>query len=250
MIKSWRYSKSLINNYLKDLGIAYIVEHRNVKYPRLEFKSENKLLVVLPFDVENEFELLIKKRKWIEKKHRSIEEAINRVKEYKKFIDSKDRLLLFGKYYQLYTAEYNKISIINNIIEIPEISDNSIYIYLRKWLKKHLKEKLTDILEKYSKELNIKFNRITIRIQKNKWGSYSFKGGNLNFNLKLIALPENLIKYVAFHELIHINNKYHNEKFWDLISSKFPDYKEYEQLLTGFWFLLNENQLWNKILNL
>lgn len=76
MIKSWESSKSSINDYLEDLGISYKVEHRNVKYPRLEFKSENKLLVILPVEIENEIEILVKKRGWIHKKSKLIKEAI------------------------------------------------------------------------------------------------------------------------------------------------------------------------------
>jgi len=102
-------------------------------------------------------------------------------------------------------------------------------------------------LDTFSSEINVHYKKVNIRSQRTKWGSCS-SYGNLNFNLKLIALLEELIEYVIFHELNQIKNPYHNKAFWNSISLKYPDYKKKEILLTGFWFLLNENEIWNNLI--
>lgn len=122
-----------------------------------------------------------------------------------------------------------------------EESDLKIPI-LKNWLKSQLKKDIINLLDIFSSELNVQYKRVNIRSQRIKWGSCS-SYGNLNFNLKLIALPEELIEYVIFHELTHIKNPYHNKSFWNSINFKYPDYKKKENLLSGFWFLLNENEL-------
>ncbi len=70
-----------------------------------------------------------------------------------------------------------------------------------------------------------RFNNISVRNQKTCWGSCS-KRGNLNFNYKLVLLPEKARDYIIVHELCHLLEFNHSRRFWDLVSKTFPDYKE------------------------
>jgi len=72
---------------------------------------------------------------------------------------------------------------------------------------------------------DFKFNKIAIRNQKTRWGSCS-KKGNLNFNYKLIYLSKKLVNYIIIHELCHLKELNHSEKFWKLVSELVPHYKE------------------------
>ena len=67
------------------------------------------------------------------------------------------------------------------------------------------------------------YARISIRDQKTCWGSCSRKG-NLNFNYKIIFLPEHLQDYVMVHELAHLRELNHSPRFWALVASVVPDY--------------------------
>jgi predicted metal-dependent hydrolase len=95
-------------------------------------------------------------------------------------------------------------------------------------LKKYLKEKLFiesyNILEKYSKDLNIPFNKLSIKDLKSKWGSCSHDN-NITINLKLIHLPKDFLKYVTIHEACHLKEKNHSQSFWNLVGKYFPEYK-------------------------
>jgi len=69
------------------------------------------------------------------------------------------------------------------------------------------------------------FNRVCIRNQKTRWGSCSQKR-NLNFNYKIVFLPQKLQDYIIVHELCHLKEFNHSRKFWSLVESILPDYKE------------------------
>ena len=69
----------------------------------------------------------------------------------------------------------------------------------------------------------LSYERVSIRNQKTCWGSCSRKG-NLNFNYKILFLPEHLRDYVIVHELSHLRELSHSPRFWALVGSVVPDY--------------------------
>jgi len=249
MEKSLKPSKNLIKRKIGSLEYYYRVERRQVKYPRLEFKSINELLVILPIGNSNGLEFLDKKENWISKKLKEINDALKIVKSYKEKIE--DNLLFLGDFYELEVlkGDYN-IRLNKNKFVITTPKEILSIKFLKEWFTNELKKNIIDYLKLYSDELDFSYNKlnIIIRLQKTKWASCTSKK-NLNFNLKLIFLPKELIKYVVLHELTHLREKKHNPKFWKIITKFFPDYKEKELQLLGFWFLIEENKFWKSILN-
>jgi predicted metal-dependent hydrolase len=79
---------------------------------------------------------------------------------------------------------------------------------------------------------NFTYGRIAIRNQRSRWGSCS-KKGNLNFSYKIALLPPNLADYLIVHELCHIGEFNHSNRFWDLVGRAIPDYKALSKDLKG-----------------
>lgn len=76
----------------------------------------------------------------------------------------------------------------------------------------------------FNEHYNFTIGRVAIKNQKRCWGSCSAKG-NLNFNYKIIFLPEALMNYVIVHELCHLKELNHSKQFWDVVAVAMPEYK-------------------------
>ncbi len=77
----------------------------------------------------------------------------------------------------------------------------------------------------FSKFYNLPYKKISIKNQKTCWGSCS-RRGNLNFNYKIVLLPEELTDYIVAHEVCHLKEFNHSKNFWNLLAETIPDYKE------------------------
>ncbi len=98
---------------------------------------------------------------------------------------------------------------------------------------KHKDEALGVAKEKvsyFNKFYGYKFNKINIRNQKARWGSCS-KKGNLNFNYRMLFLPEKLRDYIIVHEICHLKQSNHSRNFWDLVAKTFPQWAEIKKEL-------------------
>lgn len=86
-----------------------------------------------------------------------------------------------------------------------------------------------------SEEMDPSINNLFFRKMTSKWGSCSSKK-NITINTMLRYLPKHLIEYVIFHEMIHLIERKHNERFWEFVSSKFEDHQDKEEDLLVYWF--------------
>ena len=84
-------------------------------------------------------------------------------------------------------------------------------------------EEIPKRVEYYAKKLRVDYGRITIRMQKTRWGSCG-RGGNLNFNCLLMLAPSDVLDYVVVHELCHRKEMNHSNQFWREVEKILPDY--------------------------
>lgn len=82
----------------------------------------------------------------------------------------------------------------------------------------------------YAPKIGVSYGRITIRNQRSKWGSCSGKG-NLNFNCLLMLTPPEVIDSVVVHELCHIKEMNHSDRFYAEVLKAFPDYWKWDKWL-------------------
>ncbi len=96
--------------------------------------------------------------------------------------------------------------------------------------KEAARERIHARLAHWSAHYALTHGRVAIRDQRTRWGSCSTKR-NLNFNYKLVFLPDALVDYVIVHELCHLIEFNHSAAFWDHVARALPDYRERKKML-------------------
>ena len=92
------------------------------------------------------------------------------------------------------------------------------------WYKKKARQYLSERVDFYESMLNLTSNGVRITSAERRWGSCS-EDNHLSFSFRLIMAPPEVIDYVVVHELMHIREKNHSSKFWNLVIEVLPDYK-------------------------
>jgi predicted metal-dependent hydrolase len=107
---------------------------------------------------------------------------------------------------------------------------------LEQWYKQKAKEKIKPLAERYAQQLGVAYNDILISDLKYRWGSCTLKG-NLNFNWRIIKTPQYVITYIVIHELAHLLELNHSERFWNIVKVQMPNYLEAKAWLkeNGEW---------------
>jgi predicted metal-dependent hydrolase len=101
---------------------------------------------------------------------------------------------------------------------------------LEAWYRYQAKHYLEQRAYELAAQHGFQFGKITIRDQKTRWGSCSSKG-NLNFSWRLMMAPLGAIDYLIIHELCHLREMNHSQKFWALVAYYCADYKRWKR-----WF--------------
>ncbi|MFW2566053.1 M48 family metallopeptidase [Aliarcobacter butzleri] len=116
--------------------------------------------------------------------------------------------------------------------EVKKLQDYNIK-NLDKFYKNEIEKILPNIVETFSKKMDLYPTSISYRKNKRTWGSCNFKNG-LNFNILLIKFPLKIMQYVVIHELSHIKHKNHSKNFWSLVEKYCPNYKQIEKEFKNF----------------
>lgn len=203
------------------------------KHVYLRMSIEHGLQVVVPrgYDLGKIPGLIQRKQKWIERTQR-------------RFADYQARTALMPT--EKLPAEITLASINEKwLVEYVEANsrtvrlkpnDNRLVItgqvgselackrVLRKWLCQRAYQVLAPWLEAVSRETNLPFEKVSVRLQKSRWGSCS-RRKTISLNAKLLFLRPELVRYLFIHELSHLVHMNHSDRYWNFVASKEPGYE-------------------------
>jgi len=179
---------------------------------------------------EEEIDKLVwKKRLWIwEKLAIKKSHQVNEVG--KKFVSGESFYYLGRQYCLEIVDEDTILKLKDGWFRLGKKYQPSAKECFKTWYSDHLKNKLTGRLKFIVEQLNIDCPEFRVMELGYRWGSCS-KEGTLNFNWKIAMAPMGVIDYVIIHEIAHIKEPTHNERFWKSVQRMMPNYLEHKEWL-------------------
>ena len=94
------------------------------------------------------------------------------------------------------------------------------------WHKSLLHEVVPALVEKWQRKLEVKVTGYFLQRMKTKWGSCNDGAGNIRINTELAKKPKDLLEYVIVHEMVHLLEPTHSERFIALMTKHYPAWRE------------------------
>ncbi|UUS59481.1 MULTISPECIES: SprT family zinc-dependent metalloprotease [unclassified Acinetobacter] len=121
------------------------------------------------------------------------------------------------------------------------ISDRQPEQYLKSFVIAYAKEYLPIYLKQVSSETGLKYGDCSIRQPKTRWGSCSARH-DIMLNSALVLFPEQVVRYVAVHELAHTKHFDHSPNFWAEVQKHDINFQQHRKILKmtamPWWWVL------------
>jgi predicted metal-dependent hydrolase len=97
---------------------------------------------------------------------------------------------------------------------------------IHEWHKALLHEVVPLLIRKWEQKLRAQVRGYFLQRMKTKWGSCNHRAGHIRLNTELVKKPKDLLEYVIVHEMIHLIEPTHNERFIALLEDHFPSWRD------------------------
>jgi predicted metal-dependent hydrolase len=106
-------------------------------------------------------------------------------------------------------------------------------VALERWYRRQARAEIGPRLDAAVARAGTSYSGLTIRGQKTRWASCS-STGHMSFNWRLLLAPEAVLDYVVEHEVCHLERMDHSPRFWALLESRVPDWREHARWLRRY----------------
>lgn len=102
------------------------------------------------------------------------------------------------------------------------------------WYRQQLKAKLPSLIAKWEKIIGVKLNDWGVKKMKTRWGTCNVRAKRIWLNLELIKQPPHCLEYVVVHELVHLLERNHGDRFQAYLDRFIPNWRTYEAEINNF----------------
>lgn len=171
----------------------------------------------------------ISKLDWIRQQQTQIWEQARETP--REFIERESHYL-WGRRYLLHIIKAHvkpKVSLSHKTITLrirPNSNQAKRASVIHKWHKSLLHEFLPPLIRKWEEKLGVKVTAYYLQRMKTKWGSCNHPARHIRLNTELVKKPKDLVKYVVVHEMLHLIEPTHNDRFITLLDRFYPHWRE------------------------
>lgn len=222
---------STANAYLTVNGISVDVTYKNIKnlhigvYPPL---GRVRVAAPLRLDDDQVRLAIVQKLSWIRRQRDQLQSADRQT----------EREMVTGESHYVWGVRHRL-----KVIERPgrahvEIEGDRLLLYvpqdfgseakrelLGRWYRQQLRGRLPELVAKWEPRVDRKVAKWSVRRMKTKWGSCNRETGHIWFNLELATKHPDCLEYLVVHEMAHLIERHHGERFTKLMDELLPDWR-------------------------
>jgi len=219
-------------------GILVEICKKNIKNMHLYVKPPNgNVMVSAPITMSDEaIERFVRtKASWIKKQ---VAQFDNQPRQSEREYVSGETIYVWGKQYYLQTefGSRNSLVLSGDKALLTVRKDSTAQqrdIFVREWYRGLLKTEITKLLPKWEKITGLEATGWQTKYMTTRWGTCNAKTGKIWINLQLAKKTLECLEYVILHELIHLVEKTHGERFVSMMDNYMPMWREVKATLNG-----------------
>ena len=100
-----------------------------------------------------------------------------------------------------------------------------------KWYREQIKAVVPELIAKWEPILGVRVNRFFVQQMKTKWGSCNSRAGTIRLNTELAKKPKACIEYIVVHEMVHLLERRHSDRFRASMDRFIPQWRLHRQEL-------------------
>lgn len=97
---------------------------------------------------------------------------------------------------------------------------------MQEWHRALLHQTLPELIQKWEAKLGVRVSKYFLQRMKTKWGACNYRAGTIRLNTELVKKPKDLMEYVVVHEMLHLVEPTHSERFVALLEQHYPAWRE------------------------
>jgi len=173
----------------------------------------------------------ISKLGWIKQQQRRLQ---NQERETPREYLDRESHYVWGRRYLLKVVEESatpNIFLKHNkmILQIcPGTNEETKQVIVARWYRSQIKAAVPELIAKWEPPLGVKVERVFVQKMKTKWGSCNPSARNIRLNTDLAKKPRECLEYIVVHEMVHLIERHHNDRFRKYMDQLLPQWHRYQ----------------------
>jgi predicted metal-dependent hydrolase len=113
----------------------------------------------------------------------------------------------------------------------PESTTEQRETIINEWYRAEIKKLIPPLIEKWVNQIGVTVSDWQVKQMKTKWGTCNIEKKRIWVNLELAKKPIHCLEYLIVHEMVHLLERHHNDRFLTLMEKHMPQWKFYKEEL-------------------
>jgi predicted metal-dependent hydrolase len=234
-MKSSRLLKTSVTterHFITVQGMPVEVVRKNIKHLHLAvYPPDGRVRVSVPVRLTDEDVRLavISRLGWIRRRQEMFQSQERQ--SAREFVSGESHFVQ-GRRYRLDVIEENGPAAVrlrnNSTLELrvrPGTARDKREEILNHWYRELLKNQIAQLLPKWEKKIGVTVSEWGVRKMKTRWGTCNIEARRIWVNLELAKKPPQCLEYIMVHEMVHLLERRHNDRFLALMDKHLPNWR-------------------------